>query len=83
MKPTLKAPGSTRLNLKCDDPLSNFAFKFNLRRYSMVEQLVCATTHQFVGTRGSSFSGQVNNLRGYSKWMYSVLDYGSIASDVC
>ena len=33
MKPTLKAPGSERLKLKCDEPLSNFAFKFNLRRY--------------------------------------------------
>ena len=33
--PTLKAPGSKRLKLNCDEPLSNFAFKFNLRRYSM------------------------------------------------
>jgi hypothetical protein len=29
----LKAPGTERLKLKCDYPLSNFAFKFNLRRY--------------------------------------------------
>jgi len=55
---------------------------FNEAR-GMVEQLVCATTHEFVGTRGSSFSGQVNNLRGNSKWMYSVLDYGRIVFDVC
>ena len=34
IKPTLKAPGSGRLKLKCDEPLSNFAFKFNLRRYT-------------------------------------------------
>jgi len=34
MKPTLKAPGTKRLKLKYDVPLSNFAFKFNLRRYS-------------------------------------------------
>jgi len=33
MKPKLKAPGTKRLTLKCDEPLSNFAFKFNLRRY--------------------------------------------------
>jgi len=35
MKPALKAPGTERLKLKHDEPLSNFAFKFNLRRYSM------------------------------------------------
>jgi hypothetical protein len=34
-KPALKAPGSERLKLKRDDALSNFAFKFNLRRYNM------------------------------------------------
>jgi len=32
-KPTLEAFGTKRLTLKCDEPLSNFAFKFNLRRY--------------------------------------------------
>ena len=35
MKPTLKAPGSTCLKLKYDEPPSEFAFKFNLRRYTM------------------------------------------------
>jgi len=34
MKPTLKAPGSKRLKLKCDEPLTIFAIKFNLRRYN-------------------------------------------------
>jgi len=33
MRPTLKAPGTKRLKLKYDVPLSHFAFKFNLRRY--------------------------------------------------
>ena len=33
-KPTLKAPGIRRLNLKYDDLLSSFAFNFNLRRYN-------------------------------------------------
>ena len=33
MKPTLKAPGTKLLKLKYDEPLSIFAFKFNLRRY--------------------------------------------------
>jgi len=34
IKPTLEAPGIKLLNLKYDEPLSKFAFKFNLRRYS-------------------------------------------------
>jgi hypothetical protein len=35
-KPTLKAPGIKLLKLKNDKPLSKFALKFNLRRYSAV-----------------------------------------------
>ncbi len=38
IKPTLKAPGTKRLKLEYDEPLSNFAFKFNLRRYSPVHR---------------------------------------------
>ena len=34
IKPTLKAPGPKRLTLKRNHPLSSFAFKLNLRRYS-------------------------------------------------
>jgi hypothetical protein len=34
MKPELKAPGGSLLKLKHDGPLSNFAFNFNLCRYS-------------------------------------------------
>jgi len=33
IKPTLKAPGTKRLKPQYDGLLSNFAFKFNLRRY--------------------------------------------------
>jgi len=33
IKPTLAAPGTKRLKLKCDKLLSSFAFNFNLRRY--------------------------------------------------
>jgi len=32
IKPTSKAPGTRRLKLNYDEPLSRFAFKFNLRR---------------------------------------------------
>ena len=33
-KPVLKAPGIKLLKLEYDEPLSKFAFKFNLRRYT-------------------------------------------------
>jgi len=33
IKATLKAPGTKRLKLKYDEPLSKFAFKINLRHY--------------------------------------------------
>ena len=34
IKPTLNAPGAEPLKQKCDELLSNFAYKFNLRRYT-------------------------------------------------
>jgi hypothetical protein len=37
IKPTLKAPGIKPLKLKYDELLSSFAFKFNLRRYTMAD----------------------------------------------
>ena len=38
IKPTLNAPGSERLKSKFENPLSNFAFEFNLRRYIQVTE---------------------------------------------
>ena len=38
IKPTLKPTGTKRLKLKYDILLSNFAFKFNLRRYTKEEE---------------------------------------------
>jgi len=35
MKLKLKAPGTFLLTLKYDEPLSTFASKFNLRRYTL------------------------------------------------
>jgi len=35
IKPKLKPPGTNLLTLKHDELLSNFAFKFNLRRHSL------------------------------------------------
>jgi len=37
IKPTLKPPGSKRLKLEDEKALSNFAFKFNLRRYTVFQ----------------------------------------------
>jgi hypothetical protein len=37
IKPKLKLPGTQLLKLKCDEPLSKFAFKIELRRYTMEE----------------------------------------------
>jgi hypothetical protein len=37
IEPTLKVRGTIRLKLKCDEPLSNFAFKYNLRHYNAEE----------------------------------------------
>ena len=34
IKIKLKPPGTKRLKLNCDEPLSSVAFNFNLRRYN-------------------------------------------------
>ena len=39
IKPMLKAPGAKRLKLKYDIPFSEFAFKFNLRRYNLEDEI--------------------------------------------
>jgi hypothetical protein len=38
IKPTLEAPATDRLKLKRDDSLLSYAFKFNMRRYTMVKR---------------------------------------------
>jgi len=43
MKSLLNAPGSMLLKLRRDGPLSNFAFNFNLRRYSGVCTKSCGS----------------------------------------
>ena len=39
MKPTLKAPESDHWKLEHEKLLSNFAFKFNLRRYTVAHAI--------------------------------------------
>jgi len=40
LKPNLKPPGNKRLKQKHDVLLSNFALKFNLRRYTTVKSSI-------------------------------------------
>jgi len=51
VKPILKAPKTKRLKLKSDEPPSNFAFKFNLRRYNR-EQVAAFGAGAFPGGGG-------------------------------
>jgi hypothetical protein len=38
MEPTFKAPGTKRLKLKHDKPVSSLAFEFNLRHFNLEEE---------------------------------------------
>ena len=46
IKPMLKAPGKKRLKRKCDEPPSNFAFKFNMHRYNKLDYVNLVTAHR-------------------------------------
>ena len=56
IKPTLKAPGTKRLKLNFDEPLSNVAFNFNLRRYIMALGTRCL--HHRAGAVAASMGKQ-------------------------
>ena len=58
MKPILTAPGTNRLNLKCDDLLSTSAFNSNLCRYA--EAAVAATVLEDEMARSTAVA---DNLR--------------------
>jgi len=61
----MKAPATKRLKLKCDEQLSNFAFKLNMRPFSMVppesgaarETGTVLTVHPLVGGGGGGADG--------------------------
>jgi hypothetical protein len=48
IKPTLKASSSERLRLKSDEPLSNVAFKFNLRRYHVGRVTIIMNDYPYI-----------------------------------
>jgi len=54
INPQLKAPGTKRLNLKCDELLSSFAFEFNLRRYNQEPAEINALLTAHVQRRGGA-----------------------------
>ena len=56
IKPTLKAPGTKPLTLKCDKLISNSAFNFNLLRYTVGN----AAVRRLVEERGWSAAGPPN-----------------------
>jgi len=73
IKPMLKAPGIKLLKLKYDKPLSNFAFKFNLRRYSEAS-VSLSQVFQLVGTKyDNAFTGGVvgEQAGAYTRSLYS------------
>jgi len=55
MKPTLKAPGTKRLEVKYVELLSSFAFNFNLRRYTTAAWLMLTVLVQFAGGLAATF----------------------------
>jgi len=67
MKPMLKPPGAKRLKLKYDELLSDFAFKFNLRRYTteMMSPDERRAVLQFATGLSSPPAGGFRNLVGY------------------
>ena len=67
MKPVLKAPGSTLLRLRCDGPLSNFAFKFNSRRYTQGRRAECGDAPTHVHGRGLRSSTSQLNLSRFGQ----------------
>ena len=54
----LKAPGTNRLNLYCDELLSSFVFNFNLRRYNVLlwKDFADVSKAKDVSGDGSTFS---------------------------
>ena len=76
VKPKLKPPGTKRLKLKYDEPLSKFAFKFNLRRYIKASIAIPDLQKEFAGTGPSlatAAGGDVRPPAGvYARGAYTI-----------
>jgi hypothetical protein len=53
IKPTLKAPGTKHLKAKCEELLSNFGYKLNLRRYTVACVRIAADVQVAATTVGA------------------------------
>jgi len=69
IKPTLKAPGIKLLKLKYDKPLSNLAFKFNLRRYT--KAIISAVANLVIYDQHSH--NTISNGDGSPEWKAGVV----------
>ena len=59
----LKPSGTDRLKLNYDEPLSNFAFNFNLRHYFMGTGIALNACGSFYGTtQCADLTGSGNNV---------------------
>ena len=68
IKPALKAlkvPGTERLELIYDGPLSTFAFNFNLRRYGEASPTLAMS--KTISTRGGQFASDGAPSRSASR----------------
>jgi len=65
IKPTWKAPGSKRLKLEHEKQLSNFAFNFNSRRYTVATAAAAdATAANTAGPLASVDATDADVVRG-------------------
>jgi hypothetical protein len=84
IKRNLKPPGTKRLKRKCDEPPSNFAFKFKLRRYIMAAaKLKAAATIASAGVAGrglhsSTFQLNLSRIGRTSPVSPCLIDWGTI-----
>jgi hypothetical protein len=65
IKPTLKAPGTVRLKLKYDEPLTKFAFNFNLRRY--IQEVLEAAGADKMESDGAAAFGDDSAAGAYTR----------------
>ena len=71
MKSKLKPPGTECLKLKYDNLLSSFAFKFNLRRYTLHVPADILADNTFTYTVEMCESGEYSVAGAYTRSLFS------------
>ena len=70
-----------RLKLECDEPLSNFAFDFNLRRYSKAAELgntdacIRVASRMYADRPYAREVGRVERVEGVKEWVEGVKEW--------